>query len=216
MFLSTGSALRQFTLQNGAWHRANTSLMVISDFILSFAILGIRVVFSIPLELRANWIFRVASHAGAHQCVATCRCSLYVLALLPVWVAAAALFFWLWPWQIAAKHLVLLGMLGIGIIELAVYDFHKIPFTCSIFAWQVAFQYGSCLPGLILMSVTWTAELEMRALSEPKYYAVVFLCLIAAAALARWRNTANARSEYAVTRFDEVPEAAISALSLRS
>jgi hypothetical protein len=131
MFLSSGPALQQFALENGAWHRANTSLMVASNIILCFAVLGIRVVFSMPLEIRANWIFRVASHAAADACVAANRRSLYTLALLPVWIAAAALFFWLWPRQIAAEHLALLAALGIGIAELGLHGFHKIPFTCS-------------------------------------------------------------------------------------
>jgi hypothetical protein len=214
MFLSSGPALQQFALENGAWHQANTSLMAASNIVLCFAVLGIRVVFSMPLELRANWIFRVASHAGAGACVVACRRTIYTLVLLPVWIAAASLFFWLWPWRIAAEHLALLAALGIDIAELCLSGFHKIPFTCSYLPGKLHFNMAIVYLLLFLMSVTWWAELETRALYEPAIYAAVFVGLMAGAAVARWRTTAQARSEEAVLRFDEAAEPAIHALDL--
>ncbi len=214
MFLSSGPALQQFALENGAWHQAKTSLMAASNIVLCFAVLGIRVVFSMPLELRANWIFRVASHAGAGACVVACRRTLYTLVLLPVWIAAASLFFWLWPWPIAAEHLALLAALGIGIAELCLSGFHKIPFTCSYLPGKLHFNMAIVYLLLFLMSVTWWAELETRALYEHALYAAVFVGLMAGAAVARWRTTAQARSEEAVLRFDEAAEPAIHALDL--
>jgi hypothetical protein len=214
ILLSSGPALQQLALENGAWYRVNMRLTVASDIILCFAVLGIRVVFSMPLEIRANWIFRVTSHAGADACVAASRRSLYALTLLPVWFAAAALFFWLWPRQIAAEHLALLAALGIGIAELGLYGFHKIPFTCSYLPGKLHFNMAIAYLFLFLISVTWWAELEMRALSEPALYAAVLVGLTAAAVVARWRTTAQARSKEAVLRFDEAAEPAIQALDL--
>ena len=214
MFLSSGSALRQFALENGAWYRVNTPLMVASISILCFAVLGIRVVFSMPLELRANWIFQVASHAGVGACVAASRRTLYTLALLPVSIAGAALFFWCWPPQIAAEHLALLAVLGTGIAEIALHGFHKIPFTCSYLPGKLRFNMAIAYLALFLLSVTWGAELEMRALFEPELYAAVLVGLVAAAAIARRRTTARAASAEAVLRFDEAPEPAIYALDL--
>jgi hypothetical protein len=45
-------------------------------------------------------------------------------------------------------------------------------------------------------------------------HAAVLVGLMAAAAIARWRTTAHARSEEAVLRFDEGAEPAIHALDL--
>jgi hypothetical protein len=188
--------------------------MVASNIVLCFAVAGIRVVFSMPLELRANWIFRVASHAGADACLVASRRSLYTLALLPVWIAAAALFFWLWPWQVAAEHLVLMAVLGMCIAEIGLYGFHKIPFTCSYLPGKLRFNMAIAYLVLFLLSVSWGAELEMRAFNEPVLYAAVLVGLIAAAAIARWRTTAQAGSSQAILRFDEAPEPAIFALDL--
>jgi hypothetical protein len=214
ILLSSGTALQQLSLENGAWYRVNMRLAKASDIVLCFAVLGIRVVFSMPLEIRANWIFRVTSHPGADACVAGSRRSLYTLALLPVWIAAAALFFWLWPREMAAEHLALLSVLGICIAELGLYGFHKIPFTCSYLPGKLHFNMAIAYLFLFLITVTLWAELEMRALSEPALYAAVLVGLMAAAAIARWRTTAQARSKEAVVRFDEAAEPAIHALDL--
>jgi len=167
-----------------------------------------------PLELRANWIFRIASHASTEACVAASRRSLYTLALLPVWTAAGTLFFWLWSRQIASEHLMLLAALGIGIAELSLSGFHKIPFTCSYLPGKLRFNMAIVYLVLFLLSVTWGAQLEMRALCEPVLYATVLGTLIAAAAGACWRTTAQAGSAEAVLRFEEVPEPATYALNL--
>jgi len=214
MFFSTGPALQQLALENGGWYRGNTRLTAASGIILCFAVLGIRVVFSMPFEIRANWIFRVTSHAAADACVAASRRSLYTLALLPVWFAAAALFFWLWAREIAAKHLALLAALGICIAELGLYGFHKIPFTCSYLPGKLRFNMAIAYLLLFLMSITWGAELEMRAFNEPALYAAVLVGLMAGAVAARWRTTAQARSEEAALRFDEAAEPDIYALDL--
>jgi hypothetical protein len=146
--------------------------------------------------------------------VVACRRTLYTLVLLPVWIAATSLFFWLWPWRIAAEHLALLAALGIGIAELCLSGFHKIPFTCSYLPGKLHFNMAIVYLLLFLMSVTWWAELETRALDEPALYAAVLVGLMAAAAVARWRTTAQARSEQAILRFDEAPVPAIDALDL--
>ena len=214
MFFSSGPALQQFALESSAWHRPNTSLMVASIIVLCFAVVGIRIVFSVPLELRANWIFRIASDAGAGACVAASRRSLYTLALLPVWLGAAGLFFRLWPWRIAAEHLAILGALGLAVAELSLCGFHKIPFTCAYLPGKLQFNMAVVYLLLFLISITWGAELEMRALDDPALYAGVLLALIAAATAAYLRTTAQAGAGQAAVRFDETPEPALSPLDL--
>jgi hypothetical protein len=59
------------------------------------------------------------------------RRALYVLAVIPVWTAAAAVFVWMWPWRPALRHLAVLGWLGTILAELCLRNFHKIPFVCS-------------------------------------------------------------------------------------
>src|SRR3984957_3173631 len=49
-------------------------------------IAGTRIVFSLPLDLRANWIFRVTQVRSVPEYIAASRRPLFVLAMAPVWV----------------------------------------------------------------------------------------------------------------------------------
>ena len=46
------------------WHEANTPLLAASIVMMALAVMGTRVVFARPLELRANWIFKITGLAG--------------------------------------------------------------------------------------------------------------------------------------------------------
>ncbi len=92
---------------------------------------GARVVFSLPLDLRANWIFRVTPIPGVPESMTASRRALYVLAVIPVWAIAAVVFLWLWPWRAAAGHLTVLALLSAIVAELCLHNFRKLTFTCS-------------------------------------------------------------------------------------
>jgi hypothetical protein len=75
-------------------------------------------VFALPLEPRANWMFRVMPLPAMSECIAAIRRALYAVAPSPLWLAMAVFFFLVWPWRVAAGHLVLLALLGIIVAEL--------------------------------------------------------------------------------------------------
>ena len=51
--------------------------------------------------------------------------------LVPTWLGLAVFHLWLWPWRIAAGHLVIVGLVGLMVAEIWLAGFRKIPFTCS-------------------------------------------------------------------------------------
>jgi hypothetical protein len=214
MFVAKGPVLKEDLAKQNAWYQVNAPLLVASAVILCFAVVGTRVVFSMPLELRANWIFRVTGRSSVDACLAASRRSLYALALAPVWLVSGVLCFRVWPGHTAAEHMALLGLLGILAGELSLRDFHKIPFACSYLPGKSRFNMAIVYLALFLMAVSWAAELEMRAFTDANLYALTLLTLAVAAAMARWQTTAQAKSEYAELRFDEVPEPAVLALDL--
>jgi hypothetical protein len=214
MFISGAPELYHHTSGLGAWSRANVSLMMASALILCAAVLGTRVVFSLPLEFRANWIFRIMPRAGVSECLAATRRSLYGLSVAPVWIASAALFFWLWPWRTAAEHLAVLALLGTIVAELCLHGFQKIPFTCSYLPGKTHFNMALMYLVVFLLAVEWGASLEMGALSSPARFAAAIAIFMCAAGLARWRTAVQAKAEEAEVQFDESPEPAIFALDL--
>lgn len=68
---------------NDPWHQASLPLLASSFVMMCFWGLGIRVVFAMPLDLRANWIFRITPLGGAVECLAASRRAMYLLAVAP-------------------------------------------------------------------------------------------------------------------------------------
>ena len=194
-------------------------MLVASVVMMGAAVLGARVVFSLPLDLRANWIFRVTPIPGgpgsqAIQAMTASRRALYVLAVVPVWSVAAAVFLWLWPWRAAVGHLAFLGLLGGLVAELCLHNFHKLPFTCSYLPGRsYAHMVVLSLIGLLVLIVQ-GADLERRALESPASTAAMLVAFASLAAWARWRTDARAQSPEGTVLFEEAPVPEIMGLGL--
>ena len=80
LFLKTTVAQRLSGMSvSNPWHQASVPLLASSFVMMSAWILGTRVVFAIPLELRANWIFRLTQVRPATDYIAGSRRAAYVL-----------------------------------------------------------------------------------------------------------------------------------------
>ncbi|MEO7144571.1 MAG: hypothetical protein ABI165_13815, partial [Bryobacteraceae bacterium] len=191
------------------------ALCASSIVLMGLCILGIRIAFALPRELRANWIFRVAPIRELSDCLAASRRALYVLAIAPVWAASAALFLSIWPWRAAAIHLAVLGLLAMILSDLFLHHFHKIPFTCSYLPgksnFHLAFWAGILLLQTLLLKAT---QFERRTFEDPALCFKMLGVLGVAAICARWRTRAHARSQEAVLRFEEAPPEDVLALGL--
>ena len=205
---------RQLGAGNDLWHEPNVPLLVASVLVLCAAIVGIRVVASMPLELRANWIFLVTPVQGGPRSLAAVRKALYILGLAPVWSASAALFLSLWPWQPAVGHLAVLGLLGISLTELCLFGFHKIPFTCSYLPGKSHANMAVLGFLALVLLIVKGAGVERRALGDPASFVKMVVVLAILAGFARWRTSALAKSQQSKLRFDEQPTPAIFALDL--
>jgi len=198
----------------GAWYRLNGPLLLASMLITCAAIVGTRVVFAMPLQARANWIFRMMPHAGVARCLSASRRSLYTLSLAPVWTACAVLFFFLWPWRLAAEHLTMLAVLGVLVAELSLLHFHKIPFTCSYLPGKTKFNMALVYLALFFFVTQWAVDREMAALADLVLYAKTFGLLLVLAVLAHWRTSSASHSEEGHVHFEETPDPVVFALDL--
>ena len=85
LFLRTPVARQLAAASAGdSWHQVSLPLLASSFVMMAAWILGTRVVFAIPLELRANWIFRVTQVRSANSYFYGSRRAAYVMALAPV------------------------------------------------------------------------------------------------------------------------------------
>ena len=185
--------------------RVNFPMLVASVVLLCAAWLGVRTVFSLPLDLRANWLFRVTPAPGGAACLAAVRRALLAAAVIPVLAATAVLLIWHWPLVALAEHLLILALLGILLTELSLRGFRKIPFTCSWLPGKskvhLVFWFG-IIP--LVMAIHKAAQLEQHAMANPLSYWTAVGILGAAALAARlFTDTESNRSEPEI-QFEEV------------
>jgi hypothetical protein len=103
-----------------------------------------------------------------------------------------------------AGHLVVLGLLGITLVELCLYGFHKLPFTCSYLPGQSKTQV--IFWGLLLvLAPPAAAQGESLMLHRPFGYFCMIALLVMIATFARWRTTASARSVEGLVFEEEYP-----------
>src|SRR5262249_21936666 len=155
----------------------NAPLLAASIAIMGFAIIGTRVTFSIPLDLRANWIFRITGVGRPGEYLNASRFALVALSLAPVWLTSAALCFWFWPWHAASGHLAILAGLGVILAEICLHGFQKIPFTCSYLPGKSQVHLA-VLGGLgLLWSLALSVRYERQVLEDPRLTATVVILL---------------------------------------
>ena len=138
--------------------------IVSSIMILALWIVGTRVIFTIPLDLRANWIYRVTPLRGGPPCLIATRRSLYLMALAPAWAGGAVWFLSNWPLRMATGHLIAFGLIGIILAELCLYNFQKIPFTCSWLPGKANTLFAFSSFSLLMLLLVKGGMLELSAL----------------------------------------------------
>jgi hypothetical protein len=222
-YLGGGCAIVAVYLEGGGIHetwmdivgRVNGLILVASVLMLCAAWLGTRTVFSLPLDLLANWLFRITPAPRSVDCLSAVRRALLALAVLPVWVATAALLLWFWPWTPAAQHLLLLGMLGSLLVDISLRGFRKIPFTCSYLPGKskahMLFWFG-IIP--LVIAIHKLVGLELRAMANPLSYWAMAAALAAAAFAARKLTNASANRSGPEIQVEESASAELVGLGL--
>jgi hypothetical protein len=196
------------------WHRPNAPLLAANVMMMALVVLGLRVVFAFPLELRANWIFRSVGLHDAGKIVTASRRALLLLSVAPVWLISAAVCFWLWPWRQAAAHLVVLGLLGTILADVALFGFRKIPFTCSYLPGKSQVHMIVVAAVILISFVAQSVLWEQEALQKPILIAPMIAVPGVAAVVIRWRVTVLARSDEEGLEFEEEGTPAVLELGL--
>jgi hypothetical protein len=203
---------RRIDWQQTRWLQAVLSApMVFSFFLLS----GMRYVFSIPVELRANWIFRVTETDARARLLDGVEKVVLTFGIAPILILMLPIHVWLLGGAAAAVHFVEGGLLSLILMELVLFDFEKVPFTCSY------------LPGkrnvtqtLVLYWVAFSAYaysmtgIEVWSLYDPARVLTVVGLLLAA--FCRLRRARKEHWGHLPLLFDDVPEPLIQKLGLQT
>jgi hypothetical protein len=220
-YLGVGFAIVLVALQAPATRRqlstaAETSAAVLysSVLMLCCAVAGTRAVFAMPLQLKANWIFRSTPLPGPRKTLIAIRRSFATLAVVPVWVVTAVVLLSTAPAPIAAGHLIALGLFGMILTDVSVSGFQKIPFTCSYLPGRSPAHKAFLTVWSTFLFMATEIKYELSALESPMGFAAMIALLCVAAAGARWWTITRANLPETALRFEEAEVPAIFALDL--
>lgn len=138
-------------------------------FILTFLlIIGLRAVFEIPVELRANWIFQLMLDREQQECEPLAR-RVILLAVLP-WVVSITflVYFHVAGVLVANLHALLVTVWAVLLTNLLLIRFRKLPFTCSFPVFKqhsIVILIAFCF-GFLIYAVS-TPDFESAALLAP-------------------------------------------------
>lgn len=196
-------------------HSIDSGFLMSTAVMMSFAVVGFRSCFALPISLTANWILRSSQIQPSEGYIRATRRCLLLFAVVPVWLASAAFSIQFRPYLPAALHLLVLALLGCVLVDINLRNFHKVQFTCSYLPGKSNVQLGFWAFILLFVPLTIAgARYELRALSQPGRYVwmVAILIVIDAALLISNRL----RAKETVLYYEENPEEVITSLNLIS
>lgn len=182
----------------GMWQglRASDARMTVLSttiVLICIAVAAIRLSFSLPFALGANWIFRITQLRGMDGYIAATRSALLLLGVMPMVVCISAVLFAIWPVRTAAVHLIALTLLGSGLAEWSLAGFRKVSFTCSYLPAKANSPTIFWLAVLFLIPiVNELAHLEAWLLETDVRCAFLVCAVGAVWAIGRWRNRKRA------------------------
>jgi hypothetical protein len=215
LICSIALSLLRSDLSNADHRSLNTDFLTATFLMMSFGVFGLRSVFSLPISLTANWVWRVTQLRPSERYIAGTRRSLLSFAVMPIWLISALLSVPFRPLHQVAAHLAVLAVAGWIFVELSLLGFYKVPFTCSYLPGKVHIQVVLwCLLLLVFVLAMSTAEFELPALNDPLRY-VGMVAVFVAVALGLWLFNRR-RAKSAVLYFEELPPEVITTLGLVS
>jgi CubicO group peptidase (beta-lactamase class C family) len=199
----------------GPWDPLSVPMLASTIMLMGFWVVGARVVFSLPLDLRANWVFRMTPLRAAFRCLRARRRALFALSVAPAWTLSAAVLFSLWPWKPAAEHLAALGLFGIVLAEFSFDGVQRIPFTCSYLPGKSKIHLTFWLwIFLVFFGVVEAAVNERTAFESPAATAALLAGMGIAAVFCILRNNRLAAASDVELRFEEIPPDRLLSLNL--
>jgi hypothetical protein len=173
----------------------SVAFLLITIVIMILTIFSLRTVAAIPISPLANWIIRITQVRPARDYHKAIRISWVALGLAPASLVTAAILVLAYPWAPALGHFLLLLSLGVLLVELCLYTFQKVPFTCSYLSGkaQINFVFWACLM-LIFRLMADGAEIESRMLRHLGTFTGLVLIVATAASVMRYLNESRASS----------------------
>lgn len=196
-------------------HAALLSAALTAPLVIAFFLLtGLLFVFSIPIEVRANWIFRLADMHGRDWPVAATEKVLLIVAACISVATGLCLSTWIGAAQ-AAQAAVFVLLMCVALSEALLWNWNRLPFTCPYLAGkrnliQSGLIFAMGLSGFAYLAVT----IAMLASDSAAATLALYAALAAVVAFLRFqRRRVSACTLF--LRFDDMPEPDVQILDIR-
>lgn len=197
------------------WTHVTLPGLTIGLVLLTFAVIGARAVFALPVLLRANWIFRMTTIHPPHAYFAAVRKSLLALAAAPVCLALGVAYLAIWPKGAALEHIAVLLILSFLLADFSLYQFRKIPFACSYLPGKanLKVKFG-VYAGAFIFALSAATALELAAMETVRRFLFLLAVLLALAGWARHRWAEFAAGRYQRLQFEDLATDGVLTLDL--
>jgi hypothetical protein len=183
--------------------------------VLSFFILcGIRYVFTVPAELPANWVFRIAGSSDINDYMGGVRKAVVLIGILPLYALLLPVHVVMWGWAAACVHILFGCIVAYLLMDVLLVGFAKLPFTCSYvpgkanlktFWWMYVAAFG--------IYVSFFSAFEYLILQQPSLI-IGLVVLAAACKTGTYFYHRHLWAEDFAIVFDDRPEPAVMTLNL--
>jgi hypothetical protein len=179
-----------------------------------FLVTGLRYSFTVPSDLRANWLFRVSAVGGPAEYSAGVRKVTLLLVITPLCAILGPVYIVLWGWKTGGLHVLFGTVCAWLLLEAQLLGLGKVPFTCSyvpgkanLKTWWTIYVLG------YLAYVAACSWLDLKIL-ERRGLMVWFLLFAAAVWLAMGEYRKQSTTFDSALVFDERPEPVVRTLEL--
>ena len=143
--------------------------------------------FAIPCELEANWVFRITESADKRPYWRAVRKAMLVLGTGPLAAVTAVGYALMWGITPAVMHTIFWLALAVWLAEVLIAGFAKVPFTCSYIPGKANVKLFWPLYLLALSAYAYgTARLELWLLAEPTRWVTACSALLLGLAFLRF------------------------------
>jgi hypothetical protein len=199
------SAVVQIVVRLGwtAFDRPRASLLAGPLIFAALILTGMRSLFAIPVEFKANWTFRLREPMPLAPVLSGAAAALVVCGVIPPVIFAFASATALWGTATGLKHAAFCGVLSMCLVQVLMRGADRVPFTCTYTPGTA--QIGKLWPFYLSAFSTFTygmADLEAKILSNgPRF--LTWLLLFGVVTLVLWWMRLRDARDLPKLRFDE-------------
>jgi hypothetical protein len=175
---------------------------------------GMRSLFAIPVDIRANWAIRLRESSRLPETLSGAAAALIIAGVMPPALVALLSGTWLWGARIGLMHAIYTGAVALILVQVLVRGLDKIPFTCTYSPGTARITRLWPLYLTVFSVFTYAmAEREVGLLGRPAAFLITIVAF-ALIAMVLWRLRLSRTREMAGLSFEAQPDDALTVVTL--